>query len=241
MEDNAMKSKKVQLAPLIFLMATLICVAVAGWAQVSTDKLASKRYVDPKGYFKIVPPEGWKTQEYPQDVRGKVAFTGPDPNTDLRVLVNSVDFSTIDELVSFCKSVESRTGLSTNIQRSEFGGRPAVKRSYTMKGLKFTMIDFLVGSVDHNIQFGAPPKLFDKYLPVATKSMETYEAITRTISEKEAIQHALAKKLRLAQLMTDNGNYQLALDYINEGLEISPQEPKLLELKKVVEGKIAKP
>lgn len=231
-----MKLTKGQLITSIFALATLLCLTVAVCGQTKGGQLAAKRYVDPKGYFKIVPPEGWRVQEYPQDPRGKVAFIGPESNVDLRVLVNAVEFSTIDELVSFCKSIEARTGLSTNIQRTEFGGRPAVKRSYEMKGVQFFMYDFLVGSVDHNIQYGAPPNAYQKYMSIITKSIETYEPIARTASEKEASQHAVAKKLRLAQLMMDNGNYDLALDYIKEGLEISPKDQKLLELKKEVEG-----
>jgi tetratricopeptide (TPR) repeat protein len=109
-----------------------------------------------------------------------------------------------------------------------------------MKGIKFLMYDFLVGSVDHNIQYGAPPNAYQKYMPVVTKSIETYESIPRAVSEKEVSQHAVSKKLRLAQLMMDNGNYDLALDYIKEGLEISPNEQNLLELKKGVESKIGK-
>jgi hypothetical protein len=99
------------------------------------------------------------------------------------------------------------------------------------------MIDFLVGSVDHNIQYGAPINSFNKYLPVITKSLETYEAKSRGVSEKEMVQHVIAKKLRLAQLMIDNRNYTVALVYIKEGLEISPNNKELLELKKVAESK----
>ncbi|TFH53853.1 MAG: hypothetical protein E4G89_00665 [Methanothrix sp.] len=230
-------NKKGQLITSFYALAMFLLVTCAVWAQTQGSQLAAKRYVDPKNYFRIVPPDGWKVQEYPQDVRGKVAFIGPETNVDLRVLVNAVDFGTIDELISFCKSIEARTGLSTNIQRVEFGGRPAVKRSYEMKGIKFSMVDFLVGSVDHNIQYGAPSNAYQRYLPVATKSMETYEAIARSASEQEVSEHAIAKKLRLAQLMMENRNYDLALDYIKEGLEISPKDEKLLELKKQVESK----
>jgi hypothetical protein len=65
---------------------------------VSAGDLATKRYIDPKGFFQLVPPTGWKVQEYPQDARRKVAFSAPEVNVDLRVLVNSVDFSTVEAL-----------------------------------------------------------------------------------------------------------------------------------------------
>src|SRR4030065_2587680 len=144
--------------------------------------LAASRYVDPKGFFKIVPPAGWKIQEYPQDVRGKVAFNAPVANIDLRVLVNAVEFSTTDALVTFCKSVESRTGLSTHIERVEFSGKAAVTRWYEAKGVKCFMIDFLEGQVDHNLQYCAPRASYEKYLPVAQKRMDTTEATSKGVS-----------------------------------------------------------
>jgi hypothetical protein len=223
----------------VFALSAILFFGASVWGQTK-GQLAPKRYVDPEGYFKIVPPDGWRIQEYPQDPRGKVAFIAPESNTDLRVLVNAVDFSTTDELIKFCKDIEARTGLSTNIEKTEFGGRQAVKRSFEAKGLKLYVIDFLIGSVDHNIQFAAPASSYQKHMPLILKSMETYEAIPRTASEKEILQHGVAKKLRLAQLMMDQGNYQLSLDYIKEGLELSPQDAKLLELKKQVESKIRK-
>jgi hypothetical protein len=219
----------------LLAVAALMFFNSFGIAQSQEGKLAAKRYVDPKGYFKIVPPDKWRVQEYPQDPRGKVAFLSPESNIDLRVLVNAVDFTTMDELVSFCKNVEKRTGLSTNVQKTEFGGRPVVKRSFEAKGMKCSMIDFLVGSVDHNIQFCSPPKLHQKYLPLVTKSMETYEAILKDLSKKDALDHFVAKKLRLAQLMMDNGNHDLARTYIKEGLEMAPRDTKLLELKEEID------
>ena len=223
----------------VFALATILCLSAPVWAQTK-GQLAANRYVDPKGYYIIVPPDGWRIQEYPQDPRGKVAFIAPESNTSLRVLVNAVDFSTIDALIKFCKDVEARTGLQTNIEKTEFGGRQAVKRSFEAKGLKFFAIDFLVGSVDHNIQFAAPASSYQKHMPLITKSMETYEATVRAASDKEVLQHGVAKKLRLAQLMMDQGNNELSLDYIKEGLELSPQDATLLELKKQVESKLGK-
>lgn len=222
-----------------FVLATILCLTASVWGQTK-GQLAAKRYVDPKGYFKIVPPDGWRIQEYPQDPRGKVAFIAPESSTDLRVLVNAVDFSTTDELIKYCKDIEARTGLKTNIERTEFGGRQAVKRSFEAKGLKFCAIDFLVGSVDHNMQFAAPASSYQKHIALITKSMETYEAVARAASDKKVLQHGVAEKLRLAQLMMDQGNYELSLDYIKEGLDLSTQDARLLELKKQVESKLGK-
>jgi hypothetical protein len=219
----------------ITVLAVLAAIAAFGQAK---GKLASKPYLDPKGYFRIVPPDGWRIQEYPSDPRGKVAFVGPEANVDLRVLTNAVGFNTVDELVTYCQGIESRTGLSTNIERIEFGGRPAVRRSFEAKGHKFYAIDFLVGAVDHNLMYGALAAAYATYLPLAQASMETYEAAARDTTSGDVTSHAVAKKLRLAQLMVDEGNYELALMYIKEGLEFSPQDARLLELKRQVEIKL---
>ena len=230
-----MKGLKKSLKTVFLFNITLSLLFMTSCEGGTKNKLANKRYVDPKGYFKIVPPAGWRIQEYPQDPRGKVAFIAPASNTDLRVLVNAVDFTTIDDLVRFCKNIESRIGISTNIERTTFGGRPAVKRSFEAKGLRFIMYDFLIGSVDHNLQFAAPPSNFQKYLPIVMKSMETYEPVVRAMTDQDVIKHAVAKKRRLARLMIEMGNYDLALEFIKEGLELSPRDDELHKLKEEIE------
>jgi len=193
--------------------------------------LSTTQYVDPKGFFRIVPPDGWRLQEFPGDSRGKVAFFGPTNGTDLRVLVNAVDFSTIDELVAFCRDVERRIGMNTHIERTTFGGRPAVRRSFTARGSKLTYIDFLVGKVDHNLAYSARISDFDKFRDVATASMETYEPVSRTLSDNEATQQLVDKKIRLSELMLGISNYQMAFQYAEEGLEVEPDNARLKQLR----------
>jgi len=226
-----MKFKNTRKVAFVFILAVSLLL-ITRFADGAGDKLADKRYVDPKGYFKIVPPADWRVQEYPQDIRGKVAFIASNPNnTELRVLVNASDFTTIDDLIKFCKNAEQRISISTNIEKSTFGGRPAVKRSFEAKGLKFMMYDFLVESVYHNLQFSAPQDAYDKFLSIVTKSMETYEPVIKTSSDQDVIQHGLARKRRLAELMIDMGNYDIALEHVKEGLELSPHDSELLKLK----------
>ena len=223
----------------LFLSVVPVCLIIS-LAYGETGQLSKSRYNDPKGYFKIVPPKGWRVQEFPQDARGKVAFFAPESNVDLRVLVNAVDFSTVEELIAFCKDVESRIGTSTNIEKITFDGRPAVRRTFQMKGMKLYYIDFLVGKVDHNIAFAATLAAYDKYLPIVMKSIDTYTPIMLDISDKDLIKHSVAKSLRLAQLMMDNGNFDLAKEFVKEGLAIDKNNRELLAIKKKLQSRANK-
>jgi len=203
--------------------------------------LADKRYDDPKGYFTVVPPAGWRIQKYPDDVRGKVAFLSPEGNIDLRVLVNAVDFSTIDELLKFCRSTEKRLGVTMKIEKFDFHGRQAVRRSFEIRGQRFLYVDFLIGKVDHNLAYGAPPSKYDLCLPVVLKSMETYEPILKETGDKESLDHLVAKKLRLGRLMLEAGRADLALEYVREGLGLAPENRELLQLKQEIDSRFKKP
>ena len=217
--------------PVILIIGILQALLVpTTWAA----ELADSQYVDPKGFFKIVPPAGWRIQGYPQDPRGKVALFGPE-GVEIRALINSVDFDTIDALLAFCHDVEKRTGLNTHIARTEFQERPAVERWYEVKGQKMYLIDFLVGKVDHNLQYAAALRAFDSYKALVLKSWQTYDPIVKNLSEAEARQHGVAKSLRLAQLMLQEGNRQLASEYVKEGLGIDATNADLLRLKNQID------
>jgi len=200
-------------------------------------KLAAKQYVDPKGFFKVIPPANWKVQEYPNDPRGKVAFLAPGGDADFRVLINAVDSSTINALIKFCRDLEKRIGINTNIKKIEFFGRPAVQRSFQLQGKEVLAIDFLVGQTDHNLQFVGSPDKFNIYRDLIMKSLETYEPISRKVSDQEATKHLVAKKVRLAQWMIENHNYSQAMAFVKEGLQIAPNEAELLKLQKELETK----
>jgi len=227
---NEKRNRKVKINSLLINITFIGLICIFASTIHGEKQLSKSRYSDPKGYFKLVPPAGWRIQEFPQDTRGKVAFFAPESNVDLRVLVNAVDFSTIEELIAFCKDVESRIGTSTNIERITFDGRPAVRRTFQMKGMKLYYIDFLVGKADHNIAYTAAPSAYNKYLPVVMKSIETYTPILHNISDDDIIKHSVAKSLRLAQLMIDSGNFDLAKEFVKEGLAIDPSNKDLISI-----------
>ena len=218
-----------------FVFNSIWCIESNG-AEKTREKLSGTRYVDPKGYFKITPPRGWRIQKYSQDTRGKVAFIKA-KDVDLRALARAADFDTFDGLLKLVKDIERKAGVDTNIREISFLGRPAVKRNFVYKGRKLLQIDFMEGNIKHNLQYCAPLGVYDKYLAVATDSMNTYETVLRAVSAQDIQKHAVAQDLRLAQLWLEKGDLNLALEFVTDGLKIEPKNPDLLKLKRVIESK----
>jgi len=206
-----------------------------------SEDLRPPVYVDPNGFFQIVPPPGWRIQKYPQDPRGKVAFMAPGNQEDLRVLAKVVDIHDYDGLVQSLKTIEKQLGLQTNIEPVIFNGLPAFKRVATisMQGAiqKILWIDLLIAGVSHNLQYGAPPSTFDKHYETAWHSMLTYEPLKRenVSSPEQATKHEAAKWTRLAQIALGMGKTQAARDAVSAGLEADPDNAELKRLKQRLE------
>lgn len=130
------------------------------------------------------------------------------------------------------KGIEKKIKTNTNIKKITFLGKPAVKRTFTFRGTKILFIDFMIGNTTHNLLYSASPTKFGKYLLVAQASMDTYEPTLSGVSQEEVKKHAIAKYLRLSQIFFEQKNYELALEYANDGLEMDPSNMELLSIKK---------
>ncbi len=209
-----------------------------GAPQSKEGVASSAVYRDPKGFFTIVPPPGWKIEEYPRDPRGKVTFIGPERGVDLRVLVNMVDFESIDALVGFCAEAEARIGTDTHIRKVVACGRQAIRRTFQFRGLQMYVTDLILGRADHNLQYGALPDKYEKYLPVVVKSIETYRPLYHEFTDEELGAHFVAKKVRVVQAMVTSGRLHLALEELEEGLAAAPDNSELLRLKGEIEDQL---
>ena len=200
-------------------------------------------YTDPKGYFKITPPLDWRTQEYTSDPRGKVAFISSAAQTDLRVLAKAVDIPDFDGLIKDLKDKESQLGVEMNIEPIVFKKMPAIKRiaTITIQGvtMKLLMIDFLINGVSHNLQYASTPNDFDNYYETVWNSMLTYEPIEREkpATQEEALQHEVAKWIRLARIAIEMNKIQTAKDAVSVGLELEPKNTELIQLNRELNAK----
>ena len=195
-------------------------------------QLATERYTDPNGYFSMLPPAGWRVESYPGDPRGKVAFRGP-AGVDLRVLVTAVGYDSFDTMLANFQQKKrelSQAGIQMQLETVQFQGRKAVKKTFSLGGTKFIAYDFLIGTVHHDLQYGAPASSFDAHLRLVSLSMETYEPKTRDVPPEEVKRAAVAKRLRLARIFLDQGQIQVARQMVREGLDLDPNNADLLKL-----------
>lgn len=195
--------------------------------------LAKNRFVDPNGFFKIVPPAEWQIQTYPEDPRGKVAFIGP-ADFELRILAKGLEYNSFEEMMEELKGIEKGIEVNTNIEKIVFTDIPAVKRVFIFKGLKMLFIDFMIGNTSHNLMYSSSPNNFEKYLSLAWESLNTYEPTLRGVSAEDVKNHSIARSVRLSTIFFEQGNYDLALELIKEGLDVEPNNAKLLILKKEI-------
>lgn len=245
------KKRKFSLLPIIlvlFLSLTIIgcgkkedqktieSLGTTTESENTETKLATIRYSDPNKYFKIVPPAGWRILKYPEDPRGKVAFIGP-ADFELRILAKGLEYNSFEEMMEELKGIERGIGVNTNIEKIVFTDIPAVKRVFIFKGLKMLFIDFMIGNTSHNLMYSSSPKNFEKHLSLAWGSINTYEPTLRGVSAEDVKKHSIARSFRLSTIFFEQGNYDLALELINEGLDVEPNNAELLELKKNVTNK----
>lgn len=226
------------------ILLTQLCILIfflSCNSRENVDRLSTEIYVDSKHYFAIHTPIDWQIQEYPQDPRGKVVFIGPKNNIDLRILASQKNFNNFEDLFNTtqenAKDIKKRFGISVNLQKTTFLDRQAVKREWEFRGVKCFAIEFMEGNIRHDLQYGAPQRFFNKYLPIVLKAMETYHPTVKGLSEEDVKRHQIANILRLAKIFLEQDNLDLALEYLKEGLEIEPQNQELLKLKKKIEDK----
>ncbi|MFW6114120.1 MAG: hypothetical protein ACOC7K_00085 [bacterium] len=232
----------------IRLLSVVALGGLSGCTELSTGpnstvpamrvELAAQRYEDPNGYFTIIPPAGCRVETYPNDPRGKVAFH-LDGNTDLRVLVTPVDYSSFDTMLAELrqKQRELRGRVDMGLEVTELDGRMAVKKTLELQGTKLVAYDFMVGKVHHDLQFASARRDFGKYLPLVMVSIQTYEPIQRDVPPEAAKQAAIAKRVRLGRLFLDQGNIEAARQVIAEGLEMDPVNIELVPLRERLDAK----
>ncbi|MBP7867071.1 MAG: hypothetical protein KA419_14100 [Acidobacteria bacterium] len=220
----------------------ILIVFTVNLAAGDKPKLVEKPYVDPRGFFRIFPPEGWQTQEFQDDPRGKVKFVYPGVKANLILVIGQS--SPYADLKALRGDLELQNGrmkakvasASFSLTDTMFQGSPALQNVMEVPGMmKQVQVHFLSGGMYFTLCYGSTPALFEDYRAAAMNCLESLETVAKNLSPEEARRHAAASKLRTARLMIQLGQTGYARTVVQEGLALDPENPELLKLKQQID------
>lgn len=136
--------------------------------------MGDPRYVDPSGYFSVVPPRHWVKVATPANDFYNVVFRGAH-DMDMRVQVVATHGQTFEGLVKKLRQVERNLSADTHMDFAYVGPYRAVKRSVQLFRNRVLLLDFMTGDLAHHVQFSMPPESYEEYEPVFLRLMQTYE------------------------------------------------------------------
>lgn len=128
---------------------------------------------DPKGFFTIVAPAGWKVVSFPESAPYNVVLYGPG-GVDISIMATPVEYDGVQPLLEQMRKSENQYGLDTHIGAFFFEGRPAVRRVCRLHRVKVLAIDFVENRVEHHILCGIPPERFEAYETALMEVLRTY-------------------------------------------------------------------
>lgn len=237
----------------ILIINCFIFVSLLGLFSQSThaeDKRVNL-YKDKNGYFTVLPPAGWRQEDYPSEtIRSKVAFHHP---TEQGVLIRiisgptpSSDY-TLDDLYQ-----ENRGKIDSyfrqkfpkgkyDIIKKDIEGRQALVQKNSLPGsIEQEIVLFVNKGIWYSITFSTVTKnQFEKNYKTFQRFLTTFTILEagKKFSEQEIRDGLIAKYKRVAELHEQMGRIEDALDFVKEGLALDPSNKDLLEIEKRLQTK----
>lgn len=217
------------------LLPGVACPQVAQQlATVAAEVPAATAYKDRNGYFDFQPPAGWVQKDYPDDARSKVQFTDPRSGAYIRLIVRAETESTPATFAADKREAidDVRQKLGGKISRltqapGQFLDHPAYFVRLTLAASEVEQTFFLANQLQFNIWYEAPTEaLLRASRAVAMRSLESIR-VRGQGSTGTAREHGSARALRLAQLLSAHGDFDGALEQVQDGLRDDPGNAQL--------------
>lgn len=230
--------------------ATQAPVAKASSTKIVKEELAAKLYSDKNGYFTFLPPKGWSQKDFPTDPRSKVEFNGPD-SVLIRIIAQAAQGVTSQNVVAETRK-SSEAGAQTmkkqfpsfsqSVKEGSFAGLRAALVTQSVPGqLEQELTVFVAGNINFNIAYTALGRTaLEKHRDIAQESLATLtfsEKISLPASDEKVEEETIARAIRLAQLLTQMGNFSGAEEQILLALKKYPNEAKLNNALKLIKDK----
>lgn len=217
---------------------------------IAKEELAAKPYSDKNGYFTFLPPKSWTQKDFPTDPRSKIEFDGPDSvliritaQTSQGVISKNVVEETRRSSEAGAATLRKQfPGFSQSVKEGSFAGLRAAIVVQTVPGqLEQELTVFVAGNIHFSIAYTALGRSgWEKHEKVARESLATLafsEKINLPKDEVGVREEAVARAIRLAQLLTKMGNFSGAEEQILLALKKYPDEKRLNDALKLIKEK----
>lgn len=201
-------------------------------------------YTDANQYFMAVPPQQWQREDYPSEqVRSKVAYHPP---REPQVTISIIAAPAPDPIPSFDQWYGERerrvaelrrrfpTGRIT-LEKSRFGDHSAILMKMSIpREVEQEVILVMPGRLQYTLTYSAPTSEgFGTHRAAFDRFVGDFVPLGfgRRFSQRELTDTRVAFKKALAKSSEAIGDRQAALAFVNQGLEIAPQDPELQQMK----------
>jgi len=136
------------------------------------------RYAEPADRFAVTVPASWTVSSRPADRPGEMAFfvfRGPD-ELELWIRLADVGYDRFEEMADDIRSQTNLLGVAEmEPEIVQLGNGFALRRRIGWIRHETLLVDLLVGTTNHHLQFAAPKGRLDAALPLFERILGSYE------------------------------------------------------------------
>ncbi len=214
----------------VLFLFIFFVMLLPGNLQSKGTKSEAKIFKDKKnGYFMFIPPQGWTTKHY-RDPRTKVMFSHPRiRGLFIRLIVREAPGENYSRMVSQDKKMARQLkskGISCEVKENVINGLRCSEIFAKLPNKSITMLrKFISGGLHFNIQYQAPNKTqFNKLRDKAMNSLDTITILkVSTGNKKKARDQQIANRIRLAELLVEQGAVKQAKQVLKEAQKEFPK------------------
>lgn len=147
---------------------------------------STNRYVDAARAFSIALPPRWSVAPSDMAAPFDVRLAGPHL-MGIAIQVTKVPYTSLDTLVGRLQAIERDRGIDTHIERIEFKGYPAARRTSRLTRETVHALDVIAGGCEYHLQFSMPSDLDANYRAVAQAMLDSFEPIQAVAGDEAAL------------------------------------------------------
>jgi hypothetical protein len=138
--------------------------------------LADPPYVDPAERFSLVPPSGWIAQPRTEGALYDISFSSAG-RAGLSIVATPVEYNELRDLYRDIRRREQSFSISTHLETTRFGDRPAIRRTAQLQGRRLMSYDFVENHVAYHLLLEIPDDYAKDYEFALGEVLKTFKPL----------------------------------------------------------------